>query len=843
MRGVILLLLFLLPFVLSAAIRTGTGQWRANGRAKELYPTPVGHLYQLAPNEGDGIYAGSSPAHEDYNSCRCAICSNGRIRVTSVLSLKMPNKLKITAKTRYITLDFRIRLYPALEKKGNAYLCFALLDSQSPIIGARHFDLHGLKIIEEDSQNDFYFSWQAPSTQSGRARNFFHPAFEPLSVRVVYDLMGKEMTYYMNGRKFEKPAKIHGKAARLHLRHFGLATYERIPFTGSSRKHYFEVSEPVVYLHDDEGELPRPPRFAAYPYNQYRLDNLTKKGRGKSKSDQLSEQEEFRKVQRHKNPDLIYAYALRYLYGAKDDADPEKGVQLLKQAAKKHHTLALYQLGICFWRGYGCLPDSKDAVKYLNQAIELGYPEAAAARLQLEMEKYGRPWFLSERYVKQSRFFPHAWGHDGHYFLHLPEFFSPKRLWGVFKVSKMTRPGNPEVNYLDHRLRANDPFSFLAKALALFHEKPDRHFNQGERYLERALKSRHFEAYPFWLLRQLYRNQLPEEEKVTLEMRLLHADNPIFNLAYGLLRLPEAERMKYLRKSGKELRIKPLDEWQTKTPESHYLLAMMQCMGYAYIPWQCLMPSMAFSDRDHAKRRALFELILKSAKAKCAPAQYLIGKFYFYDDLPLPYLNRTPGEFRLSTAESYLSGAAEHGYAPAAWLLCKLRLSLKIPPYGKILPVVEWFCERKVPEAFYLKARVLLKLNRRPEALAAAEKAVEMGEQRGLLFLIEHDTRKNASELKRERQVQYIQADRAKRRLDPHDPFWNEPYGEYLKWESPQTLKIENRKIEKPTDPQVTTRISIPVRKNTGTATRSAPSTVVKKNRSKTRTKIRYRSE
>ena len=221
-RSIPLFSLLILPFFLSAAIRSETGQWRADGRARDLYATSLGRLYQIPPNQGSGASIGCQPPHENFASCNCDVCTNGRIRITSVLSLKMPGKIKITNKTRYIALDFRIRVFPALEKKGGSRLHFALLDSSSPISGSMHFDLHGRKIIDEYRQDDRYHSGQAPVIlgRRYRAREFIHPAFEPLSLRVVYDLIGKKMTYFMNGREFEYPAKIHGTMASLQLRYF-----------------------------------------------------------------------------------------------------------------------------------------------------------------------------------------------------------------------------------------------------------------------------------------------------------------------------------------------------------------------------------------------------------------------------------------------------------------------------------------------------------------------------------------------------------------------------------------------------------------------------------------------
>ena len=868
MRNVPVILLFLLPFVLSAVIRSGTGEWRADGQAKALYDTPLGKLYQLDSLKGGDLDCiGSRPPHENYASCRCDICKKGRIRVTSVLTLKMPSKVKITIKTRYIAFDFRIRVFPALEKNGDSRLYFSVLDSESPIPGSMLFDLHGMKEIDENSQSDAYVSGQAPWSvpEYRHYRLFHHPVFEPLSVRVIYDLKEKKMSYFMNGRGFDFPANIHGRLFRLQLRHFGIAFVmtifkdmkeknKKIKVDRLVQTRYFELSSPQVHVYDDGEEPPPPPRFFAYPYSGYALERSSKHDRGVKASGPL-DQAVFKKVLRHKNPDLQYAYALRYLYGNKNEADPEKGVELLKQSAKKKHALALYQLGICFWRGYGCRPDRKDAVRYLDQSAAQGYPEAAAARLQLEMERHGRPWFLAEmhhEYLKQLQLSGH--GHDKYYFLNGPEFLSPKRLWDELPVSRFYRPENPKLNYLDYRIQANDPFSFLAAAIVLNKAWKDVFFSRGERYLERALKVKHYEAYPFWLLRQLYADRLPEKEKIPLEMRLLHADNPIFNLVYALLCLPEPERRKYLGTTCSEnetgLGLRPFEQWDMKTPESGYLQAMAQCMQFAYTPNLCLMYSILIvdKDKDHKQRQAIFELILASARAGYAPAQYLAGKSFYYIDLPKPWLTgegKNPA-FRLSTAEKFLTEAANQGHIPAALLLCKLKMNAQFTRWPEILPRLEKLCELKIPEAFYLKAQVLLKMNRKQEALTAADNAVKTGEHRGLLFLIRHDDRPGASAVKRERQVEYIRADRGKRRMDPYDPYWDDPLGEYMKWISATTMNISTVRLKhtpRILEQQMTEKNRTAAGTTGSMAVEKPTRSSSKKTKSKGRSKIRFRDE
>ena len=149
--------------------------------------------------------------------------------------------------------------------------------------------------------------------------------------------------------------------------------------------------------------------------------------------------------------------------------------------------------------------------------------------------------------------------------------------------------------------------------------------------------------------------------------------------------------------------------------------------------------------------------------------------------------------------------------------------------------------KKKNPPAVLFPAAVprhpLLKMNRKPEALSAAEKAVEMGEYRGLLFLIRHDNRANASAVKRERQVEYIEADRAKRRMDPYDPYWDDPLGEYMKWITAATMNISTVRVKHPPAIQSAAGMN-----SSGTSGKSSRSSW-KKEKSKGRSKIRIREE
>ena len=190
----------------------------------------------------------------------------------------------------------------ALEKNGDSRLYFSVLDSESPISGSTLFDLHGMKEIDENIQSDAYVSGQAPWSipEYRHFRSFVHPVFEPLSVRVIYDLKEKKLSYFMNGRGFEYPAEIHGKLFRLQLRHFGIAfvmTYfqnmkeknKKIKVVHLDRTRYFELSSPQVHVYDDGLELPPPPRFSAYPYGSYALEKTARNDRGVKVSSPLDQ--------------------------------------------------------------------------------------------------------------------------------------------------------------------------------------------------------------------------------------------------------------------------------------------------------------------------------------------------------------------------------------------------------------------------------------------------------------------------------------------------------------------------------------------------------------------------
>ena len=159
---------------------------------------------------------------------------------------------------------------------------------------------------------------------------------------------------------------------------------------------------------------------------------------------------------------------MRYLYGDEKVFDTVKALQLFEKAARKRHLPALYQLGLCYWRGYGVMPDENKAIRYLREARDYGLPEAGALLLLMETEKRGRPWFFSERYKKQLDQIPNNGSHDVDFLGRRGGFsvLTPKCLTNLIVTRYAVRKGvTPKEYYVDNRVRKGCSIGLLAKGV------------------------------------------------------------------------------------------------------------------------------------------------------------------------------------------------------------------------------------------------------------------------------------------------------------------------------------------------------------------------------------------
>ena len=790
MRGTgFFLLLAALP-LLAAEIRSGTGEWKPGGRAKELFSTPLGAVYSLVPGDDDGIFFTGWQLHS--NSCKCKDCLKASQKLPSALELVLPRKMRITAKTRFLVLDFRIRAFPALEKNSSSRLIFSVINAGRQIAGSA-FTEHSSNLVISDDLKGVYHdtpTWTSEQSKKGTIQEgspHHHPAFEPMAVRVIYDLGNNSVVYYLNGPLNSR--RVRGKNRKKQISgRFGLAVFDlpkqrkKHRLFRERRTQYFEVSPPTVQLADDESRIPAVPEFVPYPYGKY---PAAKDKRNSSSA--LRDAPVFGTVLRDKNPDLQYAMALRYLYGNDSEFDSVKSLKLLKQAAEKHHVRALYQLGVCYWRGYGMEPDRKTAEKYLLRAQQLGFTDADSLLFQMDREQSGYPWFHAQKYPDTSRIISQAHTPAFQQLHKLTDMPNPKILRSGLPIFRIAaRPPQIAESYLDYCVRQPEPLSWLVNAVTL-HRDGDRHWIKGEPYIRKALSANQPDAFPFLLLRMVHQNKLPDPAKIKTDLLLSFADHPLFNLLYTVMKLPPSRQTGYLQ----DIINSRFSEDNPRDPESKYLYACRKL--YRKDPF-CHPLTRKTANMDKLKNNPsankenrndamIFSLMLSAADQNYAPAQYFIGRCYWFDDIPRiiePF--SADNAIRKDRALRYLRPAAQKGHAGARLLLSKIEMESALPDYRLVLGLLEPFCRDRYPEALYLKALALYRSGKPVEAESAAEAAAKSGCHRGWQLLAGLKAKQDKTAECRQYRQRFIQADLEVRKNDINDFHWPDPYREYLKW-------------------------------------------------------------
>lgn len=823
-----------LPFLLSVSIpvfadlSSAMGIWDCSGNTERLYPSPLGYVYHLASNEGDGLSHIGHPIHSE--TCSCSNCHKAKTQIKSALEVIFPKRFKITKKIRYLVFDFYIRLFPALEKGDNSLIYFSFIDSGSCLAGSTYSMLHGNMFFNPDSA--IYNGYFKKNWNSGNIRfipQTGNPAFHPQSVRIIYDLKEKKVQYSLDGKEgnsWQPTANGKSKITQ-NISHYGIAAFHDHPEKGV-RRNYIELSDPYIHTCDNIKELPPPLPFHPYDYSKYRMQDLSKKKQ--YNENDLGDTSFFQKLMKHKNPDLQYAYASYYLLGKDTDFNSDNGIRLLKKAADRDHVLALYQLGVCYWRGYGVRKNLTTAKKYLKKSNESGYPEAGALLCQIEMEQRGYPWFTRKSYQKLCSQTAKGDGHDIRLskFIRSPKFLSPKML---SRMALYPQASDRMGDYLAEMVRKNESLSYLPAAIQLWKFGQDAKLEKADRLITLALQSGQRSAFSWWLLRQIYKKNYPEANMLTPEIIVYHSDDLLFNFLYILItQKNDKERIEKLQNIS-EKTILVFRPTSSKNAESEFLSAIWEMWGLdcAQLPIRRLF----FDAKMIVKINSAFDRILHSADSGYAPAQYFIGKFYFYNDLPEKYQFRAQNELlRKTEAERYLRSAAEQGHICAALLYCKLKMTEDLPNYRNLLPVLQKLCKMNIPEAFYLYAIALGHLERKAEALQAAENAARLGDHRGYYFSALYSGQNSGKGFWRK----FIQKDLSHRLRDSNDVYWIFPYAEYAK-------SVDLNKMQKLLNPK--TQTVVPSRQSLSTERTSdhifSKKEKNKQKRSKRKTRIKFR--
>ena len=367
-----------------------SGDWEIRGNVNKLYDTPMGEVYDFTMSD-----------HFDFTSEYLKEAAKGKYALNSIqfdLRKSMNRHDKIR---RFIVLDFKVRTFPAITPVKTPMLRFMLTRSAvDPGNINDYLSLNGFFECQDVLLGPSIFSAYTPSTLKnswtfGIGSSSYSPHYEVTSYRVILDTYkGGIESVNVNGSKTisqnsEDPSGHNsgsGGSAKsgkwmppqtenvpdfvIPVRSFGICIQidPNIKKRAIPYRTILEVSHPLVTLIDREDalrDLSPVDIMVDYPYDGY------------------AEYFGPKEIKKTNNPDAVYAYAMHLLEGE----DLPLGVEMLKKAAGKQHLFAMYQLGVCYYRGIGVVPDLKQALEWLKHASDYDLPDALALAGIIQMNK------------------------------------------------------------------------------------------------------------------------------------------------------------------------------------------------------------------------------------------------------------------------------------------------------------------------------------------------------------------------------------------------------------------------------------------------------------------------
>ena len=775
-------LLLFLPLLLMGEVVPYPVAWTARN-CKEIGQSPLGKIYLFPDSEKWTTLQPNSlfrnfTAHR--KNCDCTICEYLRQTVDGgVLETKLPEKKIKAGKKRFMAVSFKIRLFPALSTNKASNFSILFYDSENQITGSAYTRLHGLLQIINTNINSGYTTttdYSAADLTSRPIKSFFSPAFQPLAVRIIYDIHKGFMKICVNQSsigffKVEKrtflPMKMSKFAISTSCRDTHTRTARRIGY----RMDYLEVSNPIIHLCDTEEELKSLPEmeFHPYPYQNYTLESRKKK--------QLSEQERFKTLLRHDNPDLQYAYALRYLYGSIKECDPAKGLELLEKAAKKRHVSALYELGVCYFRGYGVEPDFRKAKRYLKNSAEYDYSNADALSWLIDFTAAGKPWFSTKQLSTQaSKMHGNMQEHNSAYIRNIMTPMVSPKLLKCSIAQHLEKADGSKVRYFDAAAKTNYYPAYFYQVL--WDQKHEKSLDECIALLRTACKG-NSSFYPTLLRYEFQKSKTLPTEFFTVQKSLRYRDDPLYALFSFYLKNPKFPQLeKFL--SSQSLSPVP-DEWKKlNSPEADLLRGLALMAQFQYKRHY----SYAFPKLEEA-----FGALQRAALKNNPTALYWLGRSYYYNDLPEKIQKQEKTlDARIWKAKNYLARAEKMGNYAASLLLTEIELNNRSANYTAIISRMEKFCKVKEPKGFELQAQAMRRLGRHAQANQICKKGIEAGNYILLRDLALCEKQKNNTTAANQYWYRFIQADRKARTEDIDDFYWPDPFSSFYQWRTSSEL-------------------------------------------------------
>ena len=368
-----------------------TGEWETGNGVKKLYDTPLGAVYSFhgsAPTLESGFSFWGVQTQSAQGRRRKNVA-----RQSDVAAVAYPLQLRLfqsdteaAKKTRrYLVVEFRLRQFPVEQDTGMELFLFASPDLYgiTDLASAIYFISPFFSVKQETHELDrliysratflrFQGSFQKDRKKKISARIPDLRArgpFELFHCRIIFDTSNEDNRF----------CALNLDGDTIHVANSGL--YDPVPgdtirsigfIVSAGRKNstIWEISAPEIALVEHLEDLKPLPALTREPYPYEKYPALPANKLGKSR-----------------NPDELYAQALRLLNGNGKTADFAQAAELLEKAERKNHIPARYLLALCHLRGIGVEKDLRKTEKYLKDCIEYRYGKAIAMQLMLDAEK------------------------------------------------------------------------------------------------------------------------------------------------------------------------------------------------------------------------------------------------------------------------------------------------------------------------------------------------------------------------------------------------------------------------------------------------------------------------
>ena len=350
-----------------------SAKWETGYKVKKLYTTPLGAVYEFAR---PSYNMPASPfifwhkgLHKNCDVCKKRDKLKKQFYSIQAQFFKSENALR-KQNRRYVVIDFKVRLFPVkqkpLKQKSERLLNFVLWTSDKLNQVYDLTELNGIESLGHSNTGTRYHSkYFVPDTP--RQPYFLTTTrivpYKTYNYRIIYDtLSGNNCIQASNydGMGICILGEQEKNIPQYPIKSIGIFLVEH-----KVRDRLIELSDPVIRMVNTEEEFKKlpPVKPLVYPYDRYPVpDDKTKRTR---------------------NSDEIYAQAMRFLSGNGVNCDFIKGIELLKKAAGKKHIFAMYQLGVCYYRGIGVPVDYKSALEWLGKAENEQLDDAKALKAVL----------------------------------------------------------------------------------------------------------------------------------------------------------------------------------------------------------------------------------------------------------------------------------------------------------------------------------------------------------------------------------------------------------------------------------------------------------------------------